>query len=74
MNHQRALPAEVDGRNEVSDNEALLRWLQLKDRNVHVAGAAFPIMAALLLLQWPHMFVLRSDTTSSSVLGTLIAP
>lgn len=73
MNHQRVLPAEVDGRNEVSDNETHLRWLQLKDRNVHVAWAAFPIVAALLLLERPHVFVLRSNTTSSSVLETVIA-
>lgn len=50
MNHQHMVPAEVDGRNEVSDNKALLRWLQLKSRNVHVAVAAFSIIAVLLLL------------------------
>lgn len=49
MNHQHVLSAEVDGRNEVNDNKALLRWLQLKYRNVHVAVAAFSIIAVLLL-------------------------
>ena len=49
MNHQHVLPAEVNGGDEFNDNKALLRWLQLKYRNVDVAVAAFSIIAVLLL-------------------------